>query len=344
MISSDGADKLDHRFEAESIIPSDEFIPACANLNNPAHLNREYALEFFKVGASIQRLFKTGSSEDSMTERSPPIINKRRLRGSKKPRLQVYTVASDGKKAHRLKRSAEHYGAEVIVLGEGEEWKGGNMHEGPGGGQKINLLGRGLLTALGNGQISDATTIIFVDGYDVMFTGNPLDILARWKQMNYPLLFAAERFCYPNDGVETKNRYADLDAHANTNSNTSASRPTPYKYLNSGGFIGRAWQVRAMLDSIELEDDEDDQRAYTTNYLEGRHIQALDTQCQIFQCLNGSVQDLTIDTGRGCVYNKITQTWPAIIHANGPTKKWFDTDGKAIGGRIRDFYGQLYTT
>ena len=67
----------------------------------------------------------------------------------------------------------------------------------------------------------------------------------------------------------------------------------------------------------------------------------LDTDCRVFQCLNGALGDVQPDEGRGLLFNRSTQSWPAVIHANGPSKAWLEREGRAVGGRWRRYYGDM---
>lgn len=54
--------------------------------------------------------------------------------------VTVLTVAtSNNHGLQRFLRSARVYNIDVEVLGQGQEWLGGDMNH-PGGGQKVNLL------------------------------------------------------------------------------------------------------------------------------------------------------------------------------------------------------------
>ena len=55
--------------------------------------------------------------------------------------MLLLTVATDNREGfRRYLRSAKVNGLVVKVVGMGEEWRGGEMADGPGGGHKINLL------------------------------------------------------------------------------------------------------------------------------------------------------------------------------------------------------------
>ena len=67
--------------------------------------------------------------------------------------------------------SATMNGINVVNLGLGKEWTGGNMDK-PGGGMKIRLL-RDYLQTVKSHEI-----VVFTDAYDVFYTAD-LDTIAR---------------------------------------------------------------------------------------------------------------------------------------------------------------------
>ena len=66
-----------------------------------------------------------------------------------------------------------------------------------------------------------------------------------------------------------------------------------YRYLNSGGFIGYASDLHAMINSKSLADGDDDQLFYTELFLDKelreKFAIKLDTKAELFQNLNGAV-------------------------------------------------------
>ena len=54
-----------------------------------------------------------------------------------------------------------------------------------------------------------------------------------------------------------------------------------------------------------------------------------------------AMADVDVDQGRGMIVNSRFETWPAVVHANGPTKEWLEGDGRAVGGRWRQYYGEM---
>ena len=73
--------------------------------------------------------------------------------------------------------------------------------------------------------------IMFVDGYDTMFLASESEIIDKYLRFNAPIVFSAEINCWP---------YQELSfLYPKTN--------TYFKFLNSGGFIGRSGIIRDIL-------------------------------------------------------------------------------------------------
>lgn len=221
----------------------------------------------------------------------------------------VFTVASnetDGFK--RYLRSTEVYGFRdhVRVLGLGKEWKGGYMKFGTGGGYKINLFREALKVY----QDDKDRIVIFTDGYDVIFLAGLPDIVEKFKESEARILFAAEGSCWPDKSLASK--YPQV---------TGGKR-----YLNSGGFIGYASDVFAILNAAVVEDTSDDQLFYTKVYLDEelrkKHKIKLDHKSEIFQNLYGAVADVELRFKGQDAYlqNIVYNTVPYIVHGNGHSK------------------------
>ena len=138
-------------------------------------------------------------------------------------KFMVITVATENnQELDRFRESCHHHNIPYKILGLGQEWTGGEAKNGvllkPGGSQKINLLKEELkdYPDLGN------HIILFTDSYDVLFNGTSEEIVDRFRKMESPIVFSAEKTCWPD--VELKEQYP--------------KSPTDYRYLNSGGFIG----------------------------------------------------------------------------------------------------------
>lgn len=191
------------------------------------------------------------------------------------------------------------------ILGLNETWNGGNMKEGCGGGQKINLLKKEL-SEYSEEKLSK-TIIMFTDSYDVIITGNQNEILERYfhSQIYYnrpnSIMFSAEKCCWPDPNK--KEYYPE---------NFSV-----YKYLNSGSFIGRGYDIFNLIKEYTYSDSYDDQLFYTNQFLNNKdwHEIYLDYECILFQTLNEAYCDLKIESNM--IKNVFFNTYPLIIHGNG---------------------------
>lgn len=220
--------------------------------------------------------------------------------------IKLVTVATHKTdELNRFKESATHYGFDYQILGLGMEWSGGEAVNGrlvfPGGGMKVNLLKEYLTTQ------DDDTIILFTDSYDVVFSGGPKDVLKNWDGEG--VLFTAEKTCWPDTNL--------IEKYPNSK--------TDYRFLNSGGFIGRVSDLKVLTET-PCENTDDDQLYYTLKFLNGEGIK-LDYNLDIFQTLNESTEDVEINDGY--VHNIITDTHPTVIHANG-------------GVSVRTFLNTLY--
>lgn len=154
---------------------------------------------------------------------------------------------------------------------------------------KFGLLGDHLRT-------TDFDWVINIDTADVLFVKSLEEI---WENRSEDkVLWCAEKNCFPR---------GDL-------ANSYPPCSTPYKFINGGGFFGKKELVMKCLDSKPLGHNDDDQLAHTLNYLNGLPME-LDSNCRVFQTLWGCNQEEFVVTDK--LYNKVTDSYPAIIHANG---------------------------
>jgi hypothetical protein len=151
--------------------------------------------------------------------------------------------------------------------------------------------------------------VLFVDAFDVLFATSTDDITRRYHQMadrtGKPIVMSAETMCSPHR--ERAADYPPVD--------------TPYRYLNSGTYVGRAGALRELLPS-SIEHSINDQAWFTDAYLSGDSPIHLDVNAEIFQCLTGvDAADLTYVDGRWT--NRLTGTTPCIFHGNGAGRDMF---------------------
>ena len=67
----------------------------------------------------------------------------------------------------------------------------------------------------------------------------------------------------------------------------------------------------------------------------------MDYNCEIFQTLNNSVEDIKINIDRSEIINTYTKTKPSIIHGNGPSKLNLNSFANYIPNRWSEIYGYM---
>lgn len=205
---------------------------------------------------------------------------------------------------HTWQESLARQGVTPTVLGMGEEWRG------------LMTKPRRLREWLRAGGATKDLLIV-CDSYDVVFTAHPNTIGDRYMELfgGDQVVFNAERGLFPR---------GDLTHHF-------ADTGTPWRYLNSGFFIGRPTDILAMLDAMRLEDlnndlDADgrtvnvnDQGWYQVGYALQVVPQALDTHCELCCCCSACSLD-DFDLAGAQVVNRLTGTAPMVWHFNGGSK------------------------
>lgn len=329
MITPRGANRLlDIQMEIEKLIPVDEFIPYAISAGMDEYIQREYepvknpikALAHVDAGLFYQNrnqntvsTTEPGQTGGCSVQYYPYDLNGMRTI------TRLVTVATDDENpgyVSLINSGIRHEWNFDLAenLGEGVTWNGGDMIA-PGGGQKINLLKQ----AFDEGKFDEDDIIIFVDGHDVGLCAKWWNVVNRWLDNFDPtkVLFAAEAICWPD----------------NTMADMFPPSPTPYRFLNSGTFMGRAKIIKRLLDEIDIDNSEDDQAAYQGLFLSGLPIE-LDYECRIFQPIHGALEHIEYDPVSGNIYNKVTKTAPQIIHGNGPSKDVWENLMKIMEERI----------
>uniref|UniRef100_A0A9L9PXC2 Procollagen-lysine,2-oxoglutarate 5-dioxygenase 2 n=1 Tax=Homo sapiens TaxID=9606 RepID=A0A9L9PXC2_HUMAN len=222
-------------------------------------------------------------------------------------KLLVITVAtkeSDG--FHRFMQSAKYFNYTVKVLGQGEEWRGGDGINSIGGGQKVRLMKE----VMEHYADQDDLVVMFTECFDVIFAGGPEEVLKKFQKANHKVVFAADGILWPDKRLADKYPVVHIGK----------------RYLNSGGFIGYAPYVNRIVQQWNLQDNDDDQLFYTKVYIDPLKREAinitLDHKCKIFQTLNGAVDEVVLkfENGKARAKNTFYETLPVAINGNGPTK------------------------
>ena len=221
-------------------------------------------------------------------------------------KVHVVTCGTDRKKCNKLNTSARHHGIDVINIGTNVEWKGTDMSS-LGGGMKINLMNEFLK------NIPDNDIVLFTDAYDVFYADNLDTIVERFKDFNSETVFSAESICWPNPNIADQFKVSN----------------TPYKYLNSGTYIGYASELKKIMAYKPIKDHEDDQLYVQEIYLNDKTIEIeLDYEAYIFQTHEPQTQKLGDQLN-----NPITQCCPCIYHGNG---------GDDATNKFNELYEQFY--
>lgn len=115
----------------------------------------------------------------------------------------------------------------------------------------------------------------------MIFSDGLPEIVDKFHDFDARVLFSAEEYLWPDKSLNVK--YPKVARGKN--------------YLNSGGFIGYANDLYAILTSSDIQDTDDDQLFYTKIYLDPelreKHKIKLDHKSQLFQNLNGAVSEYT---------------------------------------------------
>ena len=289
-----------------NVIPVDEFFPLLNGVDYNVTCLGERS-QFLQLQSIFKDLIgiKSIAYKESIFKQVPrkilgsdiesgtPIMSEKQLN------VHVLTVGTDPTKMSYLKTSSAAFGINVVNIGEGVKWNGGDM-TGPGGGQKINLVKNYLNT------LDDNDVVLFVDGYDVFFADDLNTITERFLGFNTNVLFAAEINCWPEKSVASF-----FDSH------------TKYKYLNSGLYMGYVKSLKHLMQT-DIQDSEDDQLYFQRQYIVNKfnptkdmNIQ-LDVENYIFQCLADASGDVGVKSNKQLI-NTDTMCCPCIVHGNGGT-------------------------
>lgn len=146
-----------------------------------------------------------------------------------------------------------------------------------------------------------------VTGHELMVYSDAADTYFQ-RRINVPtdyILYSTEKQCFP---------YPEMSKEFTAGS--------PWKYLNNGNYCGPLKLVIEFFERYNLHSITDNaqasaQRAYLAAKKEGFPI-ALDWMCTEFQSVAFEAPG-EFEMKGGKLYNKITQTTPAILHGNGLT-------------------------
>lgn len=211
-------------------------------------------------------------------------------------RFHVCTVATGAhKNLEKLKHTCEKHQIELHVIGMGRPYYGNAT--------KFIYFAEYLES------LDDEDIVMFIDAHDVLIVADKQEILDKFMAMHVPFVMAAE-----------KNAFPDIYTFPYPPS------PTPFRYINSGtyiGYVGIIKQWISALQPIDIKGCDQFQTIYHYfTYPDQGQYFILDYYCELFLPLYGvKDEELFIDWFRHRIYNKLTDTFPCVIHANGGSFK-----------------------
>lgn len=212
--------------------------------------------------------------------------------------LIVYSYGTDRSKCQSLIKSAKKNGINLQLYGLNRKWNGFQ--------DKLTNFYNFLQ------KIDDNKIVSFVDSYDVTIVDNADNIIKKFLSFKKPIVISAEKGCWPDKNI--KRLYP--------------KSKTPFKYVNSGTYIGYAGAIKKMLSEFKKNNYNcsnilnkkfnvsDDQRCLTTYYLKNQDIVVLDYTQKIFSCLYATDPSNFDVISQNKVINKVTNTQTSMLHGN----------------------------
>ena len=220
---------------------------------------------------NVPPIVPNNNKPETLIEASPISSTSTSLSSRK---LHIVTYATHGGRDDRFCRAVESAlmnDVQLVILGWGEKWVGLS--------QKLSAA------LLFSQSIPKTDVMMFVDAFDVMFTktaSNHEDLLNKFKALNSSILFSAECGCWPH---VIEDPAICLKQYPNPPS------PSPYRYLNSGAWIGYADEASKLLSDVQIKagnnwDTANDQKLVADMFLLRQHDIQLDYMNVLFQSMH----------------------------------------------------------
>ena len=240
-------------------------------------------------------------------------------------KIHAVTYASHGGRDDRFCRAVEsaiRNDVDLIILGWGLKWLG---------------LSQKLEAAHSYAKSLPANDVIlFTDAFDVLFADSGTSIHRKFlnltTELDSTIIFSAECGCWPHiiEDIPLLNTGRKQET---TCFGKYPRSPTPYRYLNSGTWIGYANASAEMLAQVMMEAGKDfgnanDQKLVADMYMDGRHGIKLDFYNVLFQSMHMTSSPLAECnpqndvrlTPNGTWINQRTHAQPTVFHFNGGGK------------------------
>ncbi|CAK0900775.1 unnamed protein product [Prorocentrum cordatum] len=221
-----------------------------------------------------------------------------------------------------LQRSATRNGFAFHAVGVGEPW---------GGFATKFLCYERALQALVGADIAPDDVVILTDAWDTVILGGVDELLAKVAAVPAgTLLCGSERVCGPNHFLVGR-----IEA-------LYPEDRTPWRYPNSGGLVGPASVMQALMHALvhqagsgRLAAEENDQVHLHEFLLDQADAGSpfplqLDVSCSVFQCMyeeapqwHVEARDDANENTRPRIVNNLTGERPVVAHGNGHTGRWF---------------------
>lgn len=179
--------------------------------------------------------------------------------------------------------------------------------------------------------------IFFTDGNDAFLMAQEKEIIEKFNVFKEDLVFSTETSCWPD-------RNLAIDYPKGIKSR--------YKFLNSGGFIGKVGLIRNLLKDTNFDlhnFEESNQYLWTKRFLKYPRLIALDYTCELFCTFSPEVGEEYLQPNAnsssyayynfmkkwfndnfqirdGRIFNSITNTSPCQVHFNGFSKQLIDAE------------------
>lgn len=208
-------------------------------------------------------------------------------------KIKFLTTATDLSRTTQLVRSLKYFGYDYQIV----------QHAWTGFGSKL-VAARNALTQLFN---DGYTHFVYADSYDSFVLGAVSDIVHKYKDTS-SIVHGCEKANYP---------HSEFVYPEPLNSN-------PWKYLNGGNFIAPIELYLKIFDECPIPDwhtnDQVYQRDQYVKYAKTGEIK-LEKEPSIFQCYSfiDETNDYAYLPSVSKLFNKVTSTFPTIIHGNGKT-------------------------
>lgn len=229
---------------------------------------------------------------------------------------------------NNLIETLEKYNYSYKILGEGEEWKG--------------WYGRFKSYYNYISTLDENEYILICDGRDVLLNNqSPIDFMKKAESLcniEEKIIFGAERHCccyIPEEygRLPSMNKDENLnDIYIKFMKDQVYKEIPDYKYdyyfLNFGVFFGKVKNIRWMFSQLKMSEDLDDQGMTYIFYYKNPEKIYLDANNKLIG--NNGHEDCDLVWENNKYKNKITNTYPVILHFPGDGDKCYDDIKKKL--------------